>query len=30
MNNLLVGFVDAGSDTTLCEILNKEKEPVSF
>lgn len=30
MNNLLVGFVDTGSDTTLCEILNKEKEPVSF
>lgn len=30
MSNLLTGFVDAGCDTTLCEILEKEKEPVSF
>jgi hypothetical protein len=30
MNNLLIGFVNAGNDATLCEILEKQKEPVSF
>lgn len=30
MNNLLTGFVDCGTDATLCEILEKQKEPVSF
>lgn len=30
MSNLLVGFTDTGCDSTLCEILEKQKEPVSF
>lgn len=30
MSNLLIGFVNAGNDATLCEILEKQKEPVSF
>lgn len=30
MGNLLTGFVDAGCDSTLCEILDKQEEPVSF
>lgn len=30
MKNLLTGFVDSGCDAALCEVIEKQQQPVSF